>query len=101
MASARPTTANDSTPAPPDPKRYVALNDAWPASSTATSTPTTKTAKTLANRPRLDIGETHGGFCSALLWTAWTRNLRSRRAATARASDGRHPGRRSLALLAL
>ena len=41
-------------------------------------TPTTKTEPSLANRQRLDIGETHGGFRSALVRAARTRDVCAR-----------------------
>src|SRR5271165_3854377 len=63
---ARPTTAKDSTPVPRNQKPYAASNAAWPASSSTTSTPTTKTKPRLANPWQLDIGETHGSGCSCL-----------------------------------
>ena len=52
-------TAKNSTSAPRTQKRYAASNAAWPESSSTTSTPTTKPETSLANRQRLDIGETH------------------------------------------
>ncbi len=58
-ASARPTTDTASTKATPPPKPCAASNAACPGWSSATFTPTTTTAKSLAKWQRLDIGETH------------------------------------------
>ena len=56
----RPITATASPPETPRPKLSDASNDACPALSSATSTPTNNTESSLAKRQRLDIGETHG-----------------------------------------
>src|ERR1700739_3373158 len=60
MASDRPTTATASPSATPGLKPCAASNGVWPESFSAISTSTNKTVKSLANRQRLDIGETHG-----------------------------------------
>ena len=57
--SGRPTTARSSTQTHPHPRRCAASNAASLASCSTTCAPTTKTDPSLANRQRLDIGETN------------------------------------------